>query len=218
MARSIRVVLADDHALMRSGLRALLNNLVGVEVVGEAHSGHEAIDQVAAHGPDVVLMDISMPGLNGLEATGRIVKKHPKVRVIILSMYDNEDFVLQALRAGAAGYMIKDSAAQELEVAVLAAMRGEKYLSPSVSKGVIDEFLKGRVEQASPFEQLTPRQREILQLIAEGESAREIASRLNISVKTVEAHRAQLMHRLGIHDVPGLVRHAIRIGLIAPDT
>jgi len=218
MASKLRVVLADDHALMRSGLRALLANLDGVEVVGEARDGQEAIEQVAALAPDVVLMDISMPSLNGIEATARIIKKFPKVRVVILSMYDNEDFVLRTLRAGASGFMIKDSAAQELAVAVFAAVRGEKYLSPSVSKGVIDGFLKCRITQASPFEQLTRRQREVLQLIAEGRNAREISTRLNISMKTVESHRAQLMQRLGIHDIPGLVRYAICVGLVASAT
>jgi DNA-binding NarL/FixJ family response regulator len=215
---AIRILLADDHTLMRAGIRSLLEKTPGVEVVGEAGDGREALNLVKELRPSIVLMDIAMSGLNGLEATSRIVKEFPSSRVIILSMHANEEYVLQTLRAGAMGYLLKDAATAELELAIQAVSRGDTYLSPAISKRVIDEYL-GRINgQKSPMEQLTPRQREILQLIAEGKSTKEMAFLLNLSVKTVETHRTQLMDRLDIHDVPGLVRHAMRIGLIPPAT
>ncbi len=220
-----RVLLVEDHTLVRAGIRALLQNLAGIEVVAEASDGREALRLIKTYQPDVVLMDIAMAGLNGLEATARVTKEFPPVRVIILSMHSNEEYVAQALRAGAAGYLLKDAVAAELELAVTAVARGETYLSPAVSKHVIADYLRrvgdrkasggGGATPAS--ELLTPRQREILQLIAEGRSTKEIASTLHLSVKTVETHRTQLMARLDIHDVAGLVRYAIRIGLVTPD-
>jgi len=210
----IRVLLAEDHTLVRAGIRALLEGLAGVQVVAEAGDGREALQLVAAHQPDLVLMDIAMAGLNGLEATGRIVKEFPHVRVIILSMHANEEYVLQALRAGAAGYLLKDAGTAELELAVRAAARGEIYLSPAVSRHVIADYMRRAGSELTLLDQLTPRQREILQLIAEGRTTREIANILQVSVKTVETHRAQLMERLDIHDVAGLVRFAIRVGLV----
>jgi len=216
----IRVVLVDDHALVRAGIRALLENIEGVAVVAEAGDGRAALWAVAEHQPHVVLMDIAMAGLNGLEATARIVREHPAVRVVILSMHANEEYVLRALQAGAIGYLLKDADTAELELAVRAAARGEAYLSPGVSRHLIADYVRrvGRdpqlVESLSHgLSLLTPRQREVLQLIAEGRTTREIARLLNISVKTVETHRAQLMERLDIHDVAGLVRYAIRAGL-----
>ncbi|EEF57190.1 response regulator [Pedosphaera parvula] len=215
---TIRILLADDHTLLRAGIRSLLEKMPGVEVVGEAADGREALSLVKALQPGVVLMDIAMSGLNGLEATARIVKEFPSSRVIILSMHANEEYVLQTLRAGAAGYLLKDAATAELELAIQAVSRGDTYLSPAISKRVIEDYL-GRINgQKSPMEQLTPRQREILQLIAEGKSTKEMAFLLNLSVKTVETHRTQLMDRLGIHDVPGLVRYAMRMGLISSAT
>jgi len=216
----IRVVLADDHALVRAGIRALLENIEGVAVVAEAGDGRAALRAVAEHQPDVVLMDIAMAGLNGLEATARIAREHPAVRVVILSMHANEEYVLRALQAGAIGYLLKDADTAELELAVRAAARGEAYLSPAVSRHLIADYVR-RVGQDPQLAEslshglslLTPRQREVLQLIAEGRTTREIARLLNISVKTVETHRAQLMERLDIHDVAGLVRYAIRAGL-----
>ncbi len=220
-----RVLLAEDHTLVRAGIRALLQNLAGIEVVAEASDGREALRLIKTYQPDVVLMDIAMAGLNGLEATARVTKEFPTVRVVILSMHSTEEYVAQALRAGAAGYLLKDAAAAELELAVTAVARGETYLSPAVSKHVIADYLRrvgdreasggGGATPAS--ELLTPRQREILQLIAEGRSTKEIAAILHLSVKTVETHRTQLMARLDIHDVAGLVRYAIRIGLVALD-
>ena len=220
----IRVVLADDHTLVRAGLRALLESMPGIQVVAEASDGHEALDLIRTHQPDVVLMDIAMPDLNGLEATGRVVQEFPRVSVLILSMHTNEEYVMQALHAGAAGYLLKTAVTTELELAVRAVARGETYLSPAISKQVIADYLR-RVRSnedrpthaSSPYQLLTPRQREILQLIAEGHTTKAIAQRLQVSVKTAETHRTQLMQRLDIHDVAGLVRYAMRIGLLAPD-
>ena len=217
MTKPIRVLLADDHTLVRAGIRSLLENMEGIEVIAEAGDGREALRLVRTHRPDVVLMDIAMPGLNGLEAAARIAKKFPNVRVIILSMHVNEEYVLQALRAGAAGYMVKGADAAELEIAIRAVARGETYLSPMVSKHVVTDYIQRISGETSPLELLTPRQREVLQLIAEGYSTKKIARTLKISVKTVETHRMQLMERLDIHDIAGLVRYAIRIGLVKPD-
>ncbi len=215
--KPIRVILADDHSLVRAGFRALLDNLEGVEVVAEAGDGRQALRLVEANRPDLVIMDISMPELNGLDAVIQMTRDFPHVRVIILSMHANEEYVLQALRAGAAGYLLKDSVVSELELAVRAVGRGEIYLSPAVSPKGIADYLR-RLGMGPPEEEkLTPRQREVLQLIAEGRTTQEIAERLHVGVKTVETHRAQLMDRLGIHDVAGLVRYAIRTGLITAD-
>jgi len=208
-------VLADDHTLVRAGIRALVEKLPNVKVVGEAKDGREAILLVRELQPDLVLMDIAMPGLNGLEATARICKEIPKVRVIILSMYANEEYVREAIEAGAAGYLVKKSAAVELEQAITAVAGGENYFSPLVSATVINNRGGRLSADRALIERLTPRQREILQLIAERHATKEIAVILNISVKTVETHRAQLMQRLNIHDVPGLVRFAIRAGLVS---
>jgi DNA-binding NarL/FixJ family response regulator len=213
----VRVLLADDHTLIRASLRSLLRGFAGIDVVGEANDGREAIEMVAACRPNVILMDIAMAGLNGLEATRRISKENSGVRVVVLSMYGSEQYVLQALRAGAAGYLLKESAPRELESAILAVARGEIFLSPAISKHVIDVFLNQTDDQRSSLERLTPRQREILQLIAEGSSSKQIAQRLNASIKTIESHRASLMERLDIHEVAGLVRYAIRYGLVSPD-
>lgn len=220
----IRVVLADDHTLVRAGLHALLQIMEGIDVVAEASDGYEALDLISTHQPDVVLMDIAMPGLNGLEATAQIVPAFPHVSVLILSMYANEEFVVQALRAGAAGYILKNVVTAELELALRAVARGETYLSPAISKQVIADYLRrvrgsdDRPLQASgPHQLLTSRQREILQLIAAGHTTKEIAVLLHVSVKTVETHRTQLMQRLDIHDIAGLVRYAMRMGLVDPD-
>jgi DNA-binding NarL/FixJ family response regulator len=213
--KPIGILLADDHTLVRAGIRALVERLPNVKVVGEAKDGREAILLVRELEPDLVLMDIAMPGLNGLEATARICKETPKVRVIILSMYANEEYVREAIEAGAAGYLVKKSAAVELEQAIIAVASGEKYFSPLVSPDVIKDRGGRLSADRAWIERLTPRQREILQLIAERHTTKEIAVILNISVKTVETHRAQLMQRLTIHDVPGLVRFAIRAGLVS---
>jgi DNA-binding NarL/FixJ family response regulator len=210
----IRVVLADDHTLVRAGIRALLDRMPDVEVVGEAGEGSEAVAQVAATRPDVLLADVAMPGMGGLEAAERLRREFPDVRVVMLSMHANEEYVLQALRAGASGYLLKDAASVELDLALRAAVAGQTYLSPAISRQMIDSYMTRVAGGATP-EPLTPRQREILRLIAEGKSTKEIAFALTISVKTVETHRSQLMDRLDIHDVAGLVKYAIRTGIVS---
>lgn len=215
--KAIRVLLADDHRLFRAGLRKLLQGFEGVEVVAEATDGHEAFRLAAEHRPHVLLMDIAMPGLNGVDATARIAKELPQTRVIMLSMHASEEYVLRALRAGASGYLLKDAGPAELESAVRTVARGDAYLSPTVSRHVVDDYARRVSSEAGPLERLTPRQREILQLLAEGHPTKAIAGKLNLSVKTVETHRAQLMDRLDVHDVAGLVRFAIRTGLVRPE-
>jgi DNA-binding NarL/FixJ family response regulator len=210
-----RVLLADDHVLVRAGIRALIEKIPNVEVIGEANSGREALEMVKSKLPNLVLMDIAMSELGGLEALPQITKDFPGVRVIILSAHANEEYVIRALRSGAAGYMLKDAATAELQLAIDSVAQDKTYLSPSISRPVIDSYLERVGGQLSPLEQLTPRQREILQLIAEGRNTKEIASDLDISVKTIESHRLQLMERLNIHDIPGLVRYAIRSGLVS---
>ncbi len=213
----IRALLADDHALVRAGLRTLLDSIAGVTVVAEAGNGEEALQLAAELHPDLVVMDIAMPRLNGLDAAARIREALPGSRVLILSMHASDDYVRRALRSGASGYLLKDAAAVELELAVRAVMRGETYLSPRVSTQVVDQYVRGPGVGQGPVDSLTPRQREILQLIANGRSTKQIAHQLGLSVKTVETHRAQLMERLGLRDVASLVRLAIRAGLVAPD-
>jgi DNA-binding NarL/FixJ family response regulator len=215
---TIRVLLADDHALVRAGIRSLLEKISRVEVIGEASSGREALKLVKSESPNLVLLDIAMAELGGLEALPRITKDFPRVKVIILSAHANEEYVIRALRTGASGYMLKDAAATELKLAIQSVDEGKIYLSPSISRPAIDGYLDRLKGAQNPLDQLTPRQREILQLIAESKNTKEIASVLNISVKTVEAHRLQIMERLKIHDVPGLVRYAIRSGLVSADT
>jgi DNA-binding NarL/FixJ family response regulator len=215
--RRLRVLLADDHALVRAGLRLLLQDNPNIESLIEVTNGREALEVAKSQRPDIVLMDISMSELNGLETTARLVKVCPQTRVIILSAHSSQEYVAKALRSGASGYLLKDSAPIELEQAISAVMSGGSYLSPAISAIVIDDYLQRMKEEIDPLEQLTSRQRETLQLIAEGKSTKEIAYLLKVSIKTIETHRAQLMDRLGIHDVPGLVRFAIRTGLVPPE-
>jgi DNA-binding NarL/FixJ family response regulator len=210
----IRILIADDHALVRAGIRALVQTIPGIEVIAEAADGRDALGLMKVHQPDLVLMDISMPGLNGLEAAARATKDFPNVRVLILSAHSDEEHVCQALRAGAVGYLLKDAGTAELELALNAVARGETYLSPAVSKHVIADYVRRTGGEAGSLELLTPRQREVLQLIAEGHTTKEIARTLHLSHKTVETHRMQLMDRLDIHDVAGLVRYAIRVRLV----
>lgn len=214
---TMRVLLVDDHTLVRAGIRALLNGLQNVEVVGEAADGREALTLAASHRPDIVLMDIAMKGMNGLEATRRLKQDYPEIKVVMLSMYAGEEYVMQALHAGASGYLLKESATLELERALVAVARGETYLGEQLSRQALDNYMERVGVGGNPQDALTARQREILQLIAEGQSTKQIAKRLDVSAKTVETHRAQLMERLGIHDVPGLVRYAVRNGLISTD-
>lgn len=215
MLKPIRVLLADDHALFRAGLRAILQTVDGIEVIADAGDGREALALVERHCPHILVIDISMAGMNGLEATARVAEVFPEVRVIILSMHATEQYVGQALRVGAAGYLLKDSAPAELEMAIRTVARGESYLSPAVSKQVVSAYLHRTNSVSNLVEKLTPRQREILQMIAEGKTTKEIARILALSVRTVETHRLQLMNRLDIHDIAGLVRYAARAGLVS---
>jgi len=215
----LRVLLADDHALVRAGMRALLSELLGIEVVAETGDGREALRLVREHRPDIAMLDISMPGLNGLEVASRIVHDHGKTRVIIVSMHGDDESVRRALVAGAAGYLLKNSDRNELELALRAVARGDTWLSPALTKRVVAAYTQGTAPASAdgPFTVLTPRQREVLQLVAEGHSNKEIASRLNVALKTVETHRTELMERLGIHGVASLVRYAIQVGLVRPE-
>jgi len=219
LIKLIRVLLVDDHTLVRAGIRALLEKLPGVEVVGEAGDGREVLSLVKLHQPDVILMDIAMPGLNGLEAMERMGRGFPEVRVIILSMHYSEEYVWRALKAGAAGYLLKKAATAELETALQRVVQGEIYLSREISTRLVNKFpLQGIADRKSPLEQLTSRQREILQLVAEGQNTKEIAEILKVSPKTVEYHRMKLMDSLNVHDIPGLVRLALRVGLISQES
>jgi DNA-binding NarL/FixJ family response regulator len=218
-AKPIRVILADDHPIVRAGISQVLKELPGVEVVGEAADGREAVKQVTLARPDIVLMDISMPGLNGLDATERIIKALPEVRVIILSRHEEEQYFWRALRLGASGYLLKRAVVTELKAAVQRVAGGEIYLSQDLSTRLRNQLPLHQIAHArNPVEQLSARQREILQLIAEGHTTIAIGSTLKISPKTVEYHRAKLMQHLNIHDIPGLVRFAVRTGLVSQES
>ena len=210
----IQVLLADDHKLVRAGIRSLLERMPEVEVVAEASDGREAIRLVEQHEPQVVLMDLAMPELNGLEATRQLTLAFPKIRVLILSIYADQEHVYQALVAGAAGYLLKGAATDELELAIRSVAHGETYLSPPVSKPVIMEYIRRTDIGINSRARLSPRQTQILKLIAEGKTSKQAALELAISVKTVETHRAALMKRTGVHDVAGLVRYAVKVGLV----
>jgi DNA-binding NarL/FixJ family response regulator len=209
----IRVLIADDHTLVRAGIRSLLEKLPDIVVLAEAANGREVLRLVVEHRPQIVLMDIAMPELNGIETTRQLTEEHPNVRAIILSIHSEEEHVYQALRAGASGYLLKGTSIEELELAIRSVARGEIFLSPQVSRPVIDEYIR-RTHASRPGDNLSVRQRQVLQLIAEGNNMKQVALELGISVKTVETHRAQLMTRLDIHDVAGLVRYAIKTGLV----
>ena len=212
----IRVVLADDHALVRAGIRALLERIQGVEVLAEAGDGQEALERVRELTPDIILLDIAMPVLNGLEVLRETTAKFPEVRVIVLTVHETAEYAVHALRSGAAGFVPKCAASAELELALKTVAGGERYLSPEISKhAVVDQYLSANTRPL--FATLTPRQREVLGMIARGNSTKDIALNLDISAKTVETHRAQLMERLQIYDVAGLVRYAIRTGLVQMD-
>jgi DNA-binding NarL/FixJ family response regulator len=217
----IRVLLADDHDILREGLKALLTIQGGVEIVGEATTGRQAVELAERLVPDVVLLDLSMPELDGLEVCRRIRAHQPQVRVLILTMHEREDYLHQALEAGASGYLVKRSAAAELRLALRAVAQGETFLSPSVARTLVQSYLALREEAtpaeskaADPYEQLSSREREILKLVAEGHTNQEIADQLVLSVKTIQAHRAHVMEKLGLRDVTHLVRYAVGRGLV----
>ncbi len=214
----LRIVLADDHPIVRAGIRAELEKLPDVVLIGEASDGREALELIRKHQPNLVFMDISMKSMNGIEATGRVTREFPQVRVIILSVHENEEYFWQALKAGASGYLLKKAATAELSTALRRVARGEIYLTTEMSNRMVKKLpLQQLAHQKSPLEKLTARQREILQLIAEGQTTKAIGLILNVSPKTVEYHRAKLMERLNIFDIPGLVRFALQSGLISQD-
>jgi DNA-binding NarL/FixJ family response regulator len=215
--KPIRILLADDHALVRAGIRGLLQKIANVEVIAEAENGLEALQLIRKLKPDIAFLDIAMPELDGLTAAARVAKDFPNVRVIILSMHSDQEYVLRALRAGAKGYLLKGARSSELELAVLAVARGETYLSPAASMHLVADVVRRGSGEPGPLDRLTPRQRQVLQLIAEGNARKEIAQKLKVSAKTVDTFRAQLMEELNIHDVAGLVRFAISAGLISAD-
>lgn len=212
----IRILIADDHSIVREGVRMILASQRDFDVVGEAASGEQALELIETLHPDVVVMDISMPGIGGIKATEQIKQRHPSINVLALTMHEDENYVFRLLRAGASGYVLKRAAAQDLVTAVRAASRGEAFLYPSVAQKVIADYLK-RVEageEKDRYDGLTEREREILTLIAGGSSNQEIAKQLYISIKTVQTHRAHILEKLGLHDRTELVRYAIRKGLI----
>jgi two-component system response regulator NreC len=213
----IRVMIADDHTLVRQGLKMMLQPQADIEVVGEAGNGREAVQRAAELEPDVVILDLSMPILNGLDAAQQIKKANPRVGVLVLTMHLNEEYVFQALSAGAKGYIIKESSSEELVRAVREVYRHQTYIDPRINREVIDQYVLRASQHGVGGVQkdiLTPREREVLKLIAEGKSNKEIAQMLELSVKTVDVHRTNLMKKLNIHDVATLVKFAIKKGLI----
>jgi DNA-binding NarL/FixJ family response regulator len=216
----MRILLADDHTLVRTGLRLLLGTMDGMDVVGEAAEGGEALRLIEALRPDVVLMDLAMPGMSGFEAVRRSTECFPDVRLLIVSMHAEEAYVHEALASGAAGYLLKGADKVELEHALHVVAEGGTYLTPAISRTVVAALARGAEPRAaaSPLDAITARQREVLTLVAEGCTTKEVASRLGLSVKTVEAHRGAIMDRLGIRDLAGLVRFAVRVGLVGSGT
>ncbi len=212
----IRVLLADDHTIVREGLLSLLQSHQEIAVVGTAENGQEAIDKARSTFPDVIVMDVAMPLMNGIEATQQLKRMLPETKVIVLTMYADEEYVLRALHAGARGYLLKRSAAAELLQAIRSVQRGDFFLSSAISHVVVERFLLGSA-QGVEQEQLSERERQIVQLVAEGRTNRQIASALGITPKTVDTHRTRLMGKLGIHDTPALVRYAIRKGIVRAD-
>jgi len=215
----IRVLIAEDHHLVRQGIRALLEKASDIQVIGEVQDGQEAVEQAAQCRPDVIVMDLSMPRLNGIQATEEIRAQHLPSQVVILSMYSDETLVRQALRGGAKGYLLKRSVAEELPLAVRAAARGEAFLSSTISGSIVASALAqpSTAEEQTPFERLSAREKQVLKLVAEGNTNNAIAQIMKISVKTVEKHRTNLMTKLNVHDTAGLVRVALKHGLIFVD-
>ena len=209
--KRIRILLAYDHAVVRQGFRMILSSHPDLEIVGEAGNGREAVELAATLRPDVVVMDVAMPELNGIEATRRLTAENPHIRVVALSMHKDSVYVREILRAGARGYLLKDSVAADLVSAVRAVAAGEGYLSPAVSDAVLDDY---RRHVTNPIDLLTSREREVLQMLAEGKTNKEIAGVLNLSVYTVDAHRGRIMEKLNVHSINELVRFAVRNGLI----
>jgi DNA-binding NarL/FixJ family response regulator len=213
---NIRVVVADDHTIIRSGLRMLLEREAGFEVVGEASDGRQAVEMAESLKPDVIMLDIGMPNLNGIEATRQIVQKLPRTRVVVLSMHSDESYVLKALKSGARGYLLKDSAESDILNAIRAVSEGKAYFSPEISKMLVDDYMRQMQQRGveDSYELLTAREREILQLLAEGKSNKDISSALNLSPYTVETHRSNILQKLNLHSLPELILYAVRKGVI----
>jgi two-component system, NarL family, response regulator NreC len=216
--RTLKVLLVEDHAIVREGVRALLDEEPDIDIVGEAADGSEAVALAQTLRPDVVLMDLNLPGVGGIEATHQLRQLFPDVRVLVLSMYDSEEYVFRALRAGASGYVLKQSTSAELVLALRAVAAGSTFLSPSISQILISDYMR-RAQAEEPngaaLNILTPREREVLHLVAHGLTNRQVAQRLHISIKTVETHRGNMMQKLDVHDRAGLVKFAIENGLIS---
>ena len=215
--KQIRILLADDHTIMRNGLRLLLERQPGFQVIGEAADGRETVEMTDTLHPDVVILDIAMPNLNGLEAARQIASKLPSIAVVILSMHSDESYVLRALKAGARAYLLKDSAESDLIAAIKAVTEGKAFFSPAISKMLVDDYVR-RLQQRGvddSYELLTTREREILQLLAEGKSNKDVANLLNLSPYTVETHRGNIMQKLNLHSVPELILYAVRKGVIS---
>lgn len=212
----IRILLADDHTVIRSGLRALLERQAGFQVIGEAGDGREAIRLAEMHTPDVAVIDIAMPNLNGIEATLQITGKHPQTAVVILSMHQDESYVLRALKAGARGYLLKDSPEADLIGAIHAVHEGKAFFSPAISKMLVEDYMRQLHQRGveDSYELLTAREREVLQLLAEGKSNKETAAMLNLSLHTVETHRSNILQKLNLHGTPELILYAVRKGVI----
>ena len=215
--KKVRILLADDHTVMRAGLRALLERQPNLEVVGEAEDGRQTVELASSHVPDVVVMDIAMPNLNGVEATRRMVSKQPTISVVILSMYSDESYVMRALEAGARAYLLKDSAVTDLIRAIEAVSQGKSFFSPKISRILAEEYVRALKQKgvADSYELLTTREREILQLLAEGKTNKEVATSLNISVYTAETHRGNILQKLNLHSTAELVLYAVRKGIIS---
>ncbi|HLJ17217.1 MAG TPA: response regulator transcription factor [Bryobacteraceae bacterium] len=213
----IRILLADDHTVMRSGLRLLLERQPNLVVVGEASDGRQTVELAEAEDPDVVVMDIAMPNLNGIEAARQIVARNPRVAIAILSMHCDESYVIRSLKAGAKAYLLKDSAEPDLINAILAISRGKSFFSPAISKILMEDYMRQLEDRGAEdtYELLTTREREILQLVAEGKTNKEVANLLNLSLYTVETHRTHILQKLGLHSVPELILYAVRKGIIS---
>src|SRR5262252_10212323 len=213
--KKIRILICDDHTLFVEGIKALLRNETSLEIIGEARDGRQAVELVKQLKPDLLLMDISMPDMTGFDATQRVHEFNPSLKVLILTMHDDEELVARCLEAGAAGYIIKDAPASQLMYAIEMVQKGERYLSPVVLKKVVDGYVKNTNRPQTSYDRLSPREREVLKLLAEGLSVKEIATRLNLSVKTVDVHKTNLMKKIDVHDRTELIKYAIRQKLIA---
>jgi len=215
--KTIRVLLADDHKLIRAGLVLVVQQQPHLQVVGEADDGRQAVEMVNSLKPDVAVMDIGMPNLNGIEAAQQITQSHPQTAVVMLSMHADEGYVLRALKAGARAYLLKDSATSDLVQAIRAVVEGKSFFSPAVSKVLLQDYMRKmrRTGAEDSYDLLSPREREVLQLVAEGKSNKEVANLLNLSVYTVETHRAKIMQKLNLKGVPELILYAVRKGIIS---